>query len=405
MKVMALEFRVAHTLFAVEMKDVKHLFEIEEKDILTFPDMPECLAGIVRYNNYVYPLISLKKVFNLEGEDSDTAFVLIYENKEYAILIDEVIKIDEIDKKSNFLIDVFEDGDKLIEEFNLSFLKNIDIPVFYNKKNIEVVKNYHKDQESFLVFECNNEFLGIEISLIRKIEEYSGENLILNGVLPIVDFSKVYKKCEQTNVLVLEFERSLGVNIGEVIDVVFVDKEKIVKANGMFNRYFLYQNKEVKVFDNEYLKTKINKFGVHLLKENKKKIINTLEILIVDVFGVKIAIRMQNILGLYDYNEGKLNVSTKSKYIKGILPTGKGAVYIISLEEVFNKKYTLSEDSKIILLKHKTTKALLVDKIEDLINVSVDNVIEAKSTNYIGGMVLYKDKMIPLFNLDWPEGI
>ena len=125
MKLMALEFRVGESVFAVEMKDVKHLFEIEKTNILTFPDMPKGLKGIVRYNNYVYPLISLREIFDLPGEDSDTAFVLIYQKKEYGILIDEVIKIDEIEEKSNFLLEVFEDGDQLIEKFNLSFLKDI----------------------------------------------------------------------------------------------------------------------------------------------------------------------------------------------------------------------------------------------------------------------------------------
>ena len=402
MKLMALEFRVGESLFAVEMKDVKHLFEIEKKDILAFPNMPKGVKGIVRYNNYVYPLISLREVFDIKGEDSETAFVLIYGEKEYAILIDEVIKINEVEKKDNFLIEVFKDGDQLIEKFDLSFLKDINIPIFHNKKIKPIVKS-HKNQDSFLVFKCNEELLGIEIDLIRKIEEYTGENLILNGVLPIVSFSKVYKKCENQNVLILEDDKTLGVSIGEIVDVLFIDKDKIVRTDGMFNKYFLYDNKEVKVFNKEYLKTKIEKFGVHLLKEEKSKISIKKEVLIVQVFGIKLAIRMENIVGLYDYNEAKLNITTQSKYIKGILPTGRGAVYVISLEDIFMKKYNVSEDSKIILLKDKTSKGLLVDKIDDLIEVDEENIVEAESNNYIGGMVLFDKEMIPLFNVNWPK--
>ena len=108
MKVAALEFRVSDKYFAVEMDKVKHLFEVE--NIKKLPSLPEFVEGIVKYNNYVYPLISLKKAWGIEEKDSDMGVAIVYKGREYAILIDEVIKVDHLEKKKNFLIEVFKNG-------------------------------------------------------------------------------------------------------------------------------------------------------------------------------------------------------------------------------------------------------------------------------------------------------
>ena len=131
MKVPAIKFRVADKYFAIEMKNIKQFFEVEE--ILKLEGFPDFVLGITKYNKNVYPVISLKKAWGLGGEDPSTAVAIVFKDKEYAVLIDEIIKIDELEKKEAFSLEVFEENGELIGNLNLDFLNDVNIPVFFNK--------------------------------------------------------------------------------------------------------------------------------------------------------------------------------------------------------------------------------------------------------------------------------
>ncbi|NPA11624.1 MAG: hypothetical protein GXO62_05230 [Epsilonproteobacteria bacterium] len=405
MKVSVLKFRIADKIFAIEMPKVRHFFDVEE--VLTLPYLPPFVKGIVRYNDYVYPLISVKKAWNLKEEDTNTAVAMEYNGKEYAILIDEVISIEELEKKSSFLVEVFEENGELIGNLNLDFLEYIEVPTFVNKKD-ESKKSGELEQESFLLFECGNELLAIRSSILRKAEEYEGgDTIILNNfVLPLIPFSKIYKESEKKNILVLEDEKILGVVAGEVIDVVLVDNDEIVKAEGMFDAYFIHNNRQVKVFNNEYLKTKIERFGVVGVEKEEKHLFDKEEVLIVDVLGEQFALRMKNIVEIDEYDKANLNFSVNNPFVKGIITTRFGSAFILSLERVFSRELKPDEDTKIIVLKDKILRALVVTSIEDLIYVDEDKIVLSDSEDtYIGGVVMEKERVIPLFNPDWPKGL
>jgi len=408
MKVHALEFRVADKYFAIEMKKVHHFFEVE--NILKLDFLPDFVLGIVKYNNHIYPLISLKKAWNLEdNETSQTAVAIILENKEFAILIDEIIKIEELEKKENFSLEVFEEEGKLIGNLNLDFLQNIDIPTFHNKIQKITTKKL-TNKESFLLFKCNEEIIGIDTSLIKKVEDYEKEMIILNNmVLNITPFDKLYKKCEYSDILVLEKEKTIAIPIGNIIDIYLADKDDITVSNeDVFNKYFLYNSQEVKIFSNTYLENIIEKYGVHIKKEKTKKFDEKIEVLVLNICGEKFAIRMKNVIDITEYDESSLNYSNHIPHVKGIIITKEGATYILSFENILNKKPTISEDSKIIVLKNEGhLRAILVDNIEDIIYVKNENIIlsDEDLDNIIGGMVIHENKMIPLINIHWPKDI
>ena len=409
MKVAALEFRVADRFFAIEMKKVKQFFEVERKNLKPVPFLPDYVLGIVRYNNYVYPLISLHRAWELEGEESDTAVAIVYGDKEYAILIDEIVKIDELEKKENFLFEVFEENGKLIGNLNLDFLENVNIPTFKNKI-IKEKNTFNENKKSFLLFECGNEILGVETALIKKVEDLvQGDTFILNGmIVKVVGFDKIYKECENKNLLILEESKTLGFKIGNILDIVVVDDDEVFESSeGIFNRYLIYKNSEAKIISNAYLHKIINKYGIHLKKEEEKKYDELMEVLIVDICGEKFALRMQNVLDIAEYDEAGLHFATDNPHVKGIVTTREGATYIISLEKVLNKKMDENEDMKIIVLKDKHhLKALLVSNIEDIVYVREEDILlSPNSETIIGGMVLLKDKMIPLFNILWPKDL
>jgi len=407
MKVAALEFRVADRYFAIEMSKVKHFFEVENIKKLDF--LPHFVEGIVNYNNYVYPLISLKKAWDINDETKeDIAVAIVCKNREYAILIDEIIRIDKFDKKENFLVDVFEGNGKLIGTLDLTFLNDPRIPTFINKaEKYEEEKN--TDMESFLLFKCNDEILAIDVSLIKKIENYEKDTIIINGmVLNLISSGKIYKECEKTNVLVLENKKTMAFVIGEVIDICLIDKNEITNSfEGIFNRYFLYKNKEVRVFSVNYLNKLIKKYGAVIKKDNVKNFDEKIEVLLLNICGEKFAIRMKKIVDITEYDEASLNFANNNPHVKGIITTREGATCVLSFEKILKKEPKISEDSKIVVIKdNKHFKSLLVDSIDDIIYVKNENImISKKSKNIVGGMVISEKGMFPLININWPKDL
>jgi chemotaxis signal transduction protein len=409
MKVSALEFRVADKFFAIEMSKVKHFFEIEDVMFLDF--LPDFVEGIVRYNNYVYPLISLKKAWGIDdGVKEETAVAIVFKDKEYAILIDEIIKIDEMEKKENFLLEVFEENGKLIGNLNLEFLKDFKIPTFENrteKFSGEKETNQGKNKESFLIFECNGEILGVDTSLVKKIEDYEKETLILNSmVVNVMPCEKIYKECEKKNILVLENEKVMALSIGDIVDICIVDKDDVtVSSESVFNRYFLFKSKEVKVFSNTYLKNAIEKHGVHIKKDKAKKFDEKIEVLLLNICSSRFAIKMSSVLDICEYDEASLNYANDNPFVRGIITTKEGATYILCFEKILKKEMKITEDAKIIILKNeKHLKALLVESIDDIIYVKNENIlISNESDNIIGGMVVAEKEMVPLININWPR--
>jgi len=406
MKVSALEVRVGDKFFAIEMDKVKHFFDIE--NILKMPSLPNFVEGIVRYNNYVYPLISLKKAWNIEDNNlSNTAVAIVYEGLEYAVLIDEIVKVEELEKKENFLLEVFEEEGKLIGNLNLDFLKNVNIPTF-NNLYVKEVSKIDNDTESFLLFKCNDEILGIDTKVIKKVEDIVNRNtLIINDVvIKLFEFEKLYKECSYQSTIILEHEKVLGLLTGEIIDIYIVPKDKItISQHGIFNRFTIFNSQEVKIFSNSYLEKFVDKYGVHIPKEDKKLYDESTEVLILNIAGDKFAVRMENVVDIAEYNEGHLHFANDNPYVKGILTTKEGATFIISLEKLLNKEIKVDEETKIIVLKDNKIKAMLVSKIEDLIHLKKEQVIVSDSDNYIGGMVLLENEMIPLLNIKWPKDL
>lgn len=407
MKVAALEFRVADKFFAIEMSRVKHFFEVE--NIIRLDFLPSFVEGIVNYNNYVYPLISLKKAWHIDdGKKEDTAVAIVFNNREYAILIDEIIKIDELDKKENFLVEVFEENGKLIGNLNLEFLDDYNIPTFKNRtENKERKKDVNK--ESFLLYECGGEILGIDTSVVKKIEDYENDSVVVNGMLvKLVLGEKIYKECEKRNILILEDEKVLAFPIGNIIDVHLIDKDEITLVRGdVFEKYFLFKSQEVKIFSKNYLKKLIDKFGAVVKKDKVKKFDEKIEVLLLNICGERFAIRMSSVADISEYNEASLNFANDNPHVKGIITTKEGATFILSFEKVLNKKPEITDDSKIIVIKdEKHLKAILVDGIDDIIYVKKENILLSDDNDgIIGGMVLKDKEMIPLINISWPKDL
>ncbi len=409
MKVPVVKIRVDDKFFAIELTNVKHFFEPES--IIKVASLPDFVKGIVKYNNHVYPLISIKQAWGLENnEDSRTALAIIFNNKEYAILIDEIIKIDALEKKENFMFEVFEENGNLIGHLNLDFLENIDIPTFknsYEQKNLNLTNRF---SSSFLLFRCGQEILGIDTALIKKAEEqHNSDTVMLNDtVINIASLDKLYKTCTNNSILILEDNKLLALSVGEIIDIAIIKNNTISTAqNGLFDRFFIYNAHEVKVFSNAILKQFIDEHGVHSVYSANKEFDEKIEVLILDIGSKQIAIRMENVVEIEDCKISQTSFSGINGYIKGMVDTREGVTTVLSLENFLQEKLDNRDELKIVVLKHKNkAKALLINEINDLVYVDKKNIVVSNSNDsFIGGVVILDNKMIPLLNLDWPVNL
>jgi len=401
-----LEFRIDENYFAIEMKYVKTLFEIEK--VKKIPALPDYVLGLVEHNNQVYPLISLKKAWYKKDDNwkNKNAFVLVLRNGEFAILIDEIIKITDAQKTENEFLEIYKDNDELIGSLDLNFLKSLKLPTFQNKK-INYFKNLKiSSDNNYLLFFLGDKIYGIDTNLIKKTEDIVADDEIVKIDKQIVKVLKLKEilntDAKESNLIILKNNKKiLGLNVGDIIDIKGVNKEDIFTANAkMFNKFFIYKDKEVKVFNNEFLKELIDKEGVSEKEENKR-VSKKIALLLFKIGNEKFAVRMKYVADLKDIEDVVICHTYSNDIIKGLISTKFGAVYLISYENILND--SAINPTKILILKNEVAKALLIDEILDLISVDEEKIILTNSNDYfIGGEVLLDNEMISLINLNWP---
>jgi len=401
-----LEFKINDHLFAIEMKFIKTLFEVE--NVKKIPALPDYILGLVEHNKQVYPLISLKKAWYKKDDDwkGKNAFVLVLHNGEFAILIDEIIKITDAKKTKHEFLEVYKDNDSIIGSLDLNFLKNLKLPTFKNKK-IDHLKSIKVNlNNNYLLFYLGDKIYGIDANLIKKTEDIVSDDEIVKvdkQIIKVLKLKKLLKvDTDESNLILLKYNKKiLGLNIGDIIDIQGIDESEIFKTQGeVFNKFFLYKDKEVKIFNDEFLKKLIEKEGISE-KEEKKRLSKKIDLLLFKVGNEKFAVRMKNVADIKEMEDVNISKIYSSDFIEGIISTKLGALFLISYEKLLNTK---TNPSKILVLKGENPKALLIDEILDLISIDEETIILTNSNDYfIGGVVLIGDDMVNLINLNWPR--
>jgi len=406
MKETVLEFKIGDKKFGIPTKFVKNLFEIE--NVKKVYGMPEYVVGLVKNNYHVYPLISLNKIWHINKNNNflgKSAIVIVFDF-EFAIVVDEVIKISYAEKKGNKIFEVYEDNGEIVGKLDVEFLKSIKLPHFQNKYKI---KKITKNTKKYLIFK-NEEIYGIDVEKIKKIEEKEKDYIeILNLPVYITPFGEFVEKNNfDKSVIVIEKNKKfLALGVEEVFDIEEIEKNEIVTlSNNIFKETFFFNGNTVKVLNNDFLDELIENKGVLISKSNQEKIFSTkTSILIVNIAGEKFAVEMKNIEEIKESEDIHPNtVSIANEFIKGIVTTKTGAHYLISFEKIIGKEIDInSEDCRIIVLKSKENKkAILISGIEDLITIEKENIIYSSNREFfIQGVICIEEEIIPLLNSEW----
>ncbi|WP_457640707.1 chemotaxis protein CheW [Persephonella sp.] len=435
MGISLLEFKIKGNLFGIRTEIIKNIFDIETIKKAYF--MPDYVVGVTHYNQYLFPVICTEKLLKLSDRSCEepvgkTAVVVDLNGKYYALIVDEILKIQEIERTGpeDDIVNFYKTKNDLPEELTKTFLMTkIQVPSFLNKRytEAEIKTGKPKAENSYLIFYIGEKIFALNTEIIRKVEYLESmkksvtvENNWIEGVFLIKDFIvkvgslKKLLNLEDSpaeNLVIIEkHNRYFGFTIDEIIDIVEVPKSEIKSGpnpDNILNEFFVYSNEVVPVISDKYIGKIIDEYA--LLHEKKEEIQENSEeetILIVEIAGEKFAVNMKNVTGVLELNDLHIsNYTTKNPFIKGLTTVRNEKYFVVSYEEIIGKEIEKKEDAKLLVLKYNDNLkiALIISEIQDIITVPAANIKVADDDNYfIGGTVVdNKDNFIDLLNINW----
>ncbi len=438
MKVSLLEFKVNDHSFGIKTEHVKNVFDIEL--VKPVPSMPDYIAGLTKNANTVSLLVCFGKLVGLTDRCEDPlgkfAILVDINGKYYALVVDEIVKIQEVETEedNNEPVKFYNLKGEVIEEITPAFLKQkIKVPPLENenkKKSEKNSNNSNQKEENFLIFLLNDKKLSIKTDLIDRVEHVEAlkngvdiknkdwiESVVLikDEVIKIGNLKKLLnweedKSKGETLIIVGSDRENIGFLVDDILDTVSIkesDIEKNLDANDIFENYFVYNKSVVPILSEKFIKEIISKNAVqHGKKEKKETDTQTLskkDFLIFNILGERFAVSMEEVEEVMDF-EG-LNISpyiTENPFVKGILALKNKSVFLISLEKIFNKNFDKNSELSVLVLNQNGIEvALLISKIEKIETVPDRNIFKLEaSKELIRGSIITKDgELISLLNI------
>ncbi|BAF70312.1 chemotaxis protein CheW [Nitratiruptor sp. SB155-2] len=435
-------FKVNDSIFGVNVDNVKWIVDVEKVYDVEF--MPEYIVGEIKQNGDIYFLVCLKKILKL-GECGDiknkSAIILSIKDKDFAILIDEIHKIEEIEhiKYNNDKIEVINLDEEVVEILKEDFFySNVDVPTikptFQKQKDklLQSVVETTQDEISLILFKLGKEIFAIDASIVQFVEVFEdakkgvyipkeefieGVYLVKNRLLHIVNLGKLLHVDKQLgeNIFILKKENlHLGLSVGKILNIVNIQTEHINIARGeeILNRFFIYHNQIISIIDNKYLEKLIEEYGI--TSNNKDEVSRGTteyeEFLIVRVDGDRFAIKMEYIKGIHEEQDVHITRSLEHKEgIEGIVAIDSRSYLLFDLEYLASEKGEIQKGERLILIIQTDLDgklfdfALLIGNIDEIIQVPKDDVyiVLSQKDHFIKGTVDYHDEVFNIINTNW----
>ncbi len=440
MKINILEFKVKDHLFGIRTEFVKSIFEIES--FRKSPLLPKNVIGFTSYNKHIYPLICMEKLLSLSEECTDphgkTAIVINAGEKYFALVVDEILKIQEIEKnqEGNEVINFYNLQGKLLEEITPEFISlNVKIPHLNQKISSQSFSFEEKDknfsERSFLIFTLGNQKCGLDTDFIRKVEYAEGEInkitkdqnswidgvfLLKNNVIKVGNLKKLLGlKDNQTNeknlVIIEDNNKIFSFLVDEIVDIHSISEEKInrsTKDSFIFKDFIVHEKTIVPIISEEFIKESFEKYSIKInssLEEFKQKK-NEVDILLFKIGKERFGVQMENVSEVFDYSDTHVSsYPTENKSILGVVTARKETYFLITYEHILGEKVDKnSEDTKILVISDDKVKiAILISEIEDIVHISEDNIAKFEdNSQFIKGTFLTKEgELVNLLNPSW----
>ena len=438
MSIQLLEFKVKDNLFSIKTEYVKQIFEIEKVKPVSYLENYVC--GFTVYSEKSYLLIDFASIAGLgnsckENLIGKTAVVVDVFGKTYALIVDEIVKIREIEKKSyeGDIISFYKDKDIVIEEITPEFLSlRIKVPPLkqlLTKKGEESLaekKKVEKKEQNFLIFALENLYYGINTQFVKKVEylDYLNETPVdedgwIEGVLLIKDtpvkvgnlkkILKLNEKRKRESLILIEDQRKkFGIFADEIVDIYPVEEEQIHKGSDeeILQDFFVYKNKVVPILSGKFLKEVLDRYSLETIskkeEERTTKFSDKTTFLLIQIASKIFAVPMENLGEVLEYKDIHLsNYPSDNPLIKGIAAYRNFSFFLITLEPILNVE--LKDDKKVLLLqKDEKLVGVLITDIYDLIDVpKTDVFLLDTDDSLVGGTVYYNGDLIEILNIHW----
>ncbi|EDP73732.1 chemotaxis protein CheW, partial [Hydrogenivirga sp. 128-5-R1-1] len=377
--------------------------------------------------------LSKEKCKNIIGKTAIT--VSVYDNQ-YSLVVDEIIKIQEIENtgSSSDVVNFYKVQDKVLEEITPEFLKlKIKVPSFKQlstaQKGRKIKEEKNDEEKTFIIFTLGNKPFAINTDYLKKVEYIDNlegniafENEWIEGVYLVKgtpvktgNLKKLFgiNDGKEENLLILEKEnKSLGIKVDDIVDIYSIKKDHInegTNENNILKDFFVYDKKVVSVLSEKFLDEAISKYslkynktdGVDKTQHTKHK---EIDILIINILGEKFAIKMEDVAEVLEYDDVNIsNYPTENKFIKGLAAYKNQSFFLVSFEEVFNKEINIDENVRIILIeKNGKYIGILASDIEDIVSVPEENIAQLDNNKtIIGGNVILDKEIVNLLNINW----
>ncbi len=441
-------FKIDDSFFGVEIDNVKWIVDIEK--VFDVVMMPPYVVGEIKHNESFYFLVCLKKLLKLnECDDFEDKSAIIYaaNGKEFALLVDEIVQINEIEDKSNYSDKVafYANGNEVVEVLKEEFFnETIEVPAIKPDQNREkdmILSRYehkiNRDEHSFLLFKLNNEKFAIDVSKINYVEVFddakkgvyvpkekyiAGIYQIKKRLINLIDLKKLLniEGALGENIFILKKDNSyLGLAVDEVLNIVTISENEINSLKDdkdIIKEFFLLKDETISIINENFLNTLMDKHAIVSKKESyqKEELLSTLkkelkEFLIVKIGSKHFAIMMERVKEISEEEDVHLTRSFEdNKYIEGIAALDSRSYILFNISKLLGEESKDATQKMLLVLEaayndNNYEFTMFVDDIVDIVQVPKEQVyfLTMEERYFLKGTVSFQNNIYHIINTAW----
>ncbi len=427
-------FQIENSWFGVPSSLVKWIVDIEE--VFSVSMMPEFVIGEIEQNGNLYFLVCLNKLLGF-GECKDVvgknAIIMAIGNREFAIVVDEIHKIEELKEvRSDDVVEFVRDGDEVVEVLKESFFAKLNhIPTMKPAVLMEEsdTKKKMAQELSFLLFYLGDQVFGLEADSVQFVEVIEdakkgafipnepfieGVYVVKNRLMYVINLAKYLKVADSVieNILVLKKDNAyIGIGVGEILNIASVPKDAINYSQADEKSCcFLQMDRVVTVLSHEHLMHLMDRFGiVSTHKDTQKRIkTSTREFVIACIGAEYVAIDVEEIKALHEIKDVHITKALEHrKGIDGIVAIGTQSYLLFDLNSLAQRQ--CQEESGLILVMRSSYKgeefayALKIADVQQIVQVDEKDVYEviSQDLHFIKGSLHLSKEIYNILNTAW----
>ena len=434
--------RIGKGLFGIPIRMVRWIVDIEE--VFSVPMMPEYVLGEIEHNGYLYFLVCLHTLLQktscereLKGKN---ALIIAAEGKEFAIVVDAIEKIDELERVRNVQETVSFVKDKasedVVEVLQEPFFAQLhEIPTMrpnFKKQQEFLLQTQKKDEEerSFLLFSIGEQLFALDAAMVEFVEVIEdakkgvatppepfleGVYIVKKRLMYLLHLARFLKigSPDIANILVVKKDTSyLGIGVGEIHNIVAISHNELsfTKADAKSCCFFSYDDQIVTVFNDTFVRDLCDRYSIisHKKEHQIIKDTQTQEFVVIGVADTQLAIPLDEIDSLHEMRDVHITRSLEApNLVEGIVAIGAASYLLFDLEKMLH--VSVPHEESLILVLHKEEGdaifryALRVGEICQIIQADVKNIylVDANQEQFIKGTMQVGKKVYNILNTKW----